>query len=478
MTDVEAVSREGSDVTIEGGAIEGLSEKLRGDVLTSHAPDYEEARLIWNGMIDRRPALIARCIGTADVVDTVNFAREHDLLVAVRGGGHNVAGHAVCDAGFVIDLSAMRGVLVDPGARTVRLQGGAQLGDVDRATQLHALATPTGLVSETGVAGLALGGGYGHLRRRFGLTCDNLIGAEVVTAQGEIVRCSADENADLLWGLRGGGGNFGVVTEFELRTWEVGPEVEFVFVLYPLERAEQVFAAYREWAGDAPDEISTVILTGIVPEAEEFPVEAHGEHYVAILGVHSGPEDVAERETKPLRKMVEPIADMSGRIPYVAAQSAFDEDYPAHDLRYYWKSSFVKSLEDGLIERIIERSWEQPSPHSTLDIWQGGGQAARVDESSAAFSGRGAPFMVNAESNWERAGDDDANIAWARNIYADMQEFTTGAMYFNFPGGHEEGDEIIHSTFGDKHRRLSKLKAEYDPRNMFHLNQNIEPLAE
>ncbi|MFP4248947.1 MAG: FAD-binding oxidoreductase [Armatimonadota bacterium] len=478
MSDLKTSGRTGNDVTIEGRAIESLSKALAGELLTADSPDYEQARLVWNGMIDRRPALIARCTGTADVVETVTFAREHDLLVAVRGGGHNAAGFGTCDGGIVIDLSHMRGVLVDPDESTIWAQGGATLGDVDRNAQLYALATPSGVVSETGIGGLALGGGHGHLRRRFGLTCDNIIGAEVVTAAGEIVRCSEDENPDLLWGLRGGGGNFGVVTALHFRAYTVGPEVMFVLVFHPLEQAEDVFGFYRDWAADAPDEISTVAFTGIIPEDDEFPTEAHGEHYVAFFGVHSGSLDEGEREVQPLREVTEPLVDMSGPMPWMTVQSALDEDYPAHDLRYYWKSRSVRSLDDGAVERIVQRSWEQPSPFSTIDIWQGGGEAARIAEESAAFTGRSAAFMVNAEANWEKPEDDDANVEWARGVYADMQEFTTGEMYFNFPGALEEGEDLMHSTFGRKYQRLAKLKAKYDPSNLFRLNQNIEPSAD
>ncbi len=475
MDDVQAVSRNGEDVTIDGGAVEELSTALVGQVVTRESSDYEQARLVWNGMIDRTPALIARCMGTADVVAAVNFARAHDLLLAVRGGAHNAAGFGTCDGGMVIDLSPMRGVLVDPDEQSAWVQGGAKLIDVDRATQLFSLAVPVGVISDTGIAGLTLGGGMGHLRRKYGLTCDSLIGAEVVTADGEVVRCSEDENPELLWGLRGGGGNFGVVTGFNYRAYPVGPEVTLSFVFYPLEDAEGCLRSYREWTGEAPDEISTVVVTGVVPEAEPFSTEARGRAYLAILGMHSGAPEAGEREAQPLREFATPLVDMSGPAPYLAVQTLLDEDYPSHELRYYWKSTFVDSLGDELIGRIIEWSRTQPSPFSTVDIWQGGGQVARVPEDSGAFSGRDAPFLVNVEANWKAPADDDENVQWARGFYGDIEEFSTGTMYFNFPGRLEEGQDLLQSSFGDKYARLAKLKAQYDPKNMFRLNQNIAP---
>ena len=475
MSDVKAVSRTGDDVTIDGRAIEELAEALVGAVVTRDSSDYEQARLVWNGMIDRRPGLVTRCAGTADVVEAMNFARTHDLLVAVRGGAHNAAGFGTCDGGMVIDLSPMRAVMVDADEQRAWVQGGAKLIDVDRTAQLFGLAVPVGVVSDTGVGGLTLGGGLGHLRRKYGLTCDSLIGAEVVTADGEVVRCGENENSDLLWGLRGGGGNFGVVTGFSFRAYPIGPEVMLVFVAYPLDAAEDALRSFREWAGDAPDEISTVAVTGVLPEAEMFPAEARGEPYFAILGMYSGAPDVGEREVQPLREFATPLVDMSGPIPYIAAQSLLDQDYPSHELRYYWKSTFVNSLDDEVIARIVEWSRKQPSPRSTIDIWQGGGEFARIPEDSAAFSGRSAPFLVNVEANWEDPARDDENVEWARGFYADMQQFSTGSMYFNFPGHIEEGQDLLRSTFGEKYERLATLKAKYDPQNVFRLNQNIEP---
>lgn len=452
--------------------------KLRGEVLTAASPEYERARLVWNGMIDRRPALIARCAGTADVVDAVNFAREHDLLLAVRGGGHNVAGFARCDGGMVIDLSPMRLVRVDPHMRRAWAAGGARLGDLDRETQLFGLAVPSGVVSDTGVAGLTLGGGAGHLAHKYGLTCDALRSARVVTAGGDVVRASEDENADLFWGLRGGGGNFGVVTELEFEAYPVGPEVSVGLVFYSLAEADRVYGFYRDWFAEAPDEVSGIAYTGTIPPTEEFPAEIHGEPCVTILATHCGQVSDGERQLEPLREITEPLLDLSGPMQFVELQKLLDEDYPSYEMRYYWKSTFVDSLSDEVIGAVLEQARTCPSPLTTIDVWAGGGAVARVGDDETAFSGRQAPFLINPESNWVDPEDDEANIEWTRETWGALQEFSTGEMYFNFPGALEEGQDLMHSTFGDKYKRLARLKAKYDPMNMFHLNQNIEPLVE
>jgi len=478
MTDVKAVSREGSDVAIEGSAIEALSEGLRGDVLTPQSRDYESSRLVWNGMIDRRPALIARCSGTADVVDAVDFAREHDLLVAVRGGGHNVAGFGTCDGGIVIDLSGMHHVAVDPEARTAWVEPGARLIDLDRETQLFGLATPAGVISDTGMAGLTLGGGQGHLARKYGLSCDSLRSAQVVTAGGEVVRAAEDENADLFWGLRGGGGNFGIVTEFEFDAYKVGPEVAACLVFYPIEAAEQVFAFFRDWFGDGPDEVSAIAVTMAIPEEEPFPRDLQGAPTVAILAANCGPADAGERTLMPLRQITEPLLDMSTPMPFVMLQTLLDQLYPSHDVRYYWKSTYVDGLSDDVIGTIIERYRSTPSPLTSIDAWAGGGAIAQVGEDETAFSGRQKPFLVNIEASWLLPEEDQANVNWARGTWSALREFSSdGAMYFNFPGALEEGQELMRSTFGQKYERLARLKAKYDPSNMFRLNQNIEPLV-
>ncbi|WP_339106160.1 FAD-binding oxidoreductase [Haloterrigena salinisoli] len=457
-----------------------------GDVRKSGAPsspserhsrsadaDYDDARSVWNGMIDRHPALIARCRGVGDVISAVDFAREYDLLVAVRGGGHNVAGTAVCDDGLVIDLSEMRGVWVDPDARTARVQSGATWADVDHETQAFGLATPGGAVSETGVAGLTLGGGIGHLRCKYGLTCDNLVSVTLVTADGDYLTASEDKNPDLLWGLRGGG-NFGVVTDFEFDLHPVGPDVAICLVFYSGDRTVEVLEAYRDYVADAPPEVSLLTLSGVMPDEDLFPTDTVDELKIAIAGCYAGSVADGERALAPLREIAEPIADFSGPMPYVELQRLFDEDYP-DGMRYYWKSLYLEGLSASAIDRIVYWSDVAPSPLSTVDVWQLGGAIARVGVEDSAFAGRHAPFLLGVEANWVRPEDDDVNVEWVRDCLEDMRQFSDGSVYLNFPGFLEEGDDMMRSTFGPAYERLVALKDEYDPTNLFRLNQNIAP---
>ncbi|WP_137289703.1 FAD-binding oxidoreductase [Natronorubrum halophilum] len=440
----------------------------------SEGTDYDEARAVWNGMIDRHPALIARCRGVGDVISAVNFAREHDLLVAVRGGGHNVAGTAVCDDGLVIDLSEMRDVWVDPDERTAWVRAGATWADVDRETQAFGLATPGGAVSETGVAGLTLGGGIGHLRCKYGLTCDNLASIDLVTADGDYLTASADEHEELFWGLRGGGGNFGVVTGFEFDLHPVGPDVAVCLVFYSGERMIEVLEAYRDYVADAPPEVSLLTLSGVLPDEELFAPDTVDERKIAIAGCYAGSVAAGERALAPLREIHEPVADFSGPMPYVEFQQLFDEDYP-DGMRYYWKSLYLDGLSESAIDRIAYWSGVAPSPLSTVDVWQLGGAIARVDTEDSAFAGRHAPFLLGVEANWEHPEADDANVEWVRDCLEDMRQFSDGSVYLNFPGFFEEGDEMMRTTFGPTYERLVALKDEYDPTNLFSRNQNIAP---
>ncbi|WP_123533376.1 FAD-binding oxidoreductase [Halosimplex salinum] len=436
--------------------------------------DYDDARAVWNGMIDKRPALIARCRSVGDVVSAVDFARENDLLVAVRGGGHNVAGTAVCDDGLVIDLSEMRGVWVDLDARTARVQAGATWADVDHETQVFGLATPGGVVSETGVAGLTLGGGIGHLRCKYGLTCDNLASVNLVTADGEYLTASGDENPDLFWGLRGGGGNLGVVTGFEFDLHPVGPDVAVCLVFYSSDRTVEILEAYRDYVADAPPEVSLLTLSGVMPDEDLFPTAAVHESKIAIAGCYAGPVADGERALAPLREIAEPIADFSGPMAYVELQQLFDEDYP-DGMRYYWKSLYLDGLSESAIDRIAYWSDVAPSPLSTVDVWQLGGAITQVGVEDSAFAGRHAPFLLGVEANWQRPEDDDANVEWVRDCLDDMRRFSDGSVYLNFPGFLEEGDDMMRSTFGPTYERLVALKDEYDPTNLFRLNQNVAP---
>lgn len=459
---------------IDDEGIRQFAAGFHGSVVRPDDAEYDDARAVWNGMIDRYPAIVARCSGVADVVSAVNFARENDLLVAVRGGGHNVAGSAVCDDGIVIDLSEMTGVRVDPDSRTAWVEAGATWADVDHETQAFGLATPGGVVSDTGVAGLTLGGGIGHLRCKYGLSCDNLHSVELVTADGEFVTASEDENPDLFWGLRGGGGNFGVVTTFEFDLHPVGPEVATCLVFYPADELREWLRAYREYVASAPDEVSTLTFAGVLPDEGLFPADAVDDSKIAIMGCYAGPADEGEQALAPLREFTDPIADFSGTLPYVDFQQLLDEDYP-DGMRYYWKSLYLDGLPDSAIERIAYWADAAPSPLSTVDVWQLGGEIARVDATESAFAGRHAPFLLGVEANWEDPARDNANVEWARDCLDDLRQFSDGSVYLNFPGFMEEDDEMMQTTFGPAYERLVALKDEYDPTNRFSLNQNVAP---
>ena len=404
-----------------------LKSKLGGIVLCPSDDGYEQARRVWNGMIDRHPAVIACCASEADVIAAVNFAREHRLLVAVRGGGHNVAGHGTCDHGLVIDLSLMEGIEVDVQHRLTRAEGGVLWKELDQATQVFGLATPGGLFSETGIAGLTLGGGFTWLRNKYGLSCDNLVSARVVTADGRLITASANENSDLLWGLRGGGGNFGIVTRFEYRLHPVGPEVMFCFVFHPGEEMEQGFRFYRDFTRSSPDEVSSIAFSGIIPPGSEaYPKEIHGRPFLAFGACYAGPVEEGSRVLQPLRSFTQPLIDFSGVMPYVKMQAVFDADYPAGVMRYYWKSLNLTSFSDQAIARLVEHAQRQPSPHSTTHLWHIGGAVRRVNPEESAFYGRNADFLLSPESNWEDPADDGINIAWVREFLEDMQEFSDG----------------------------------------------------
>jgi len=463
--------------TLDVSTVQSLAGQVKGPVILPDDAAYDEARKVWNGMIDRYPALIVRPLDVSDVIAAVNFAREHDLLLSVRGGGHNVAGHATNDGGIVIDLAEMKQIEVDPAGRTVRVGGGATWGDVDAATQPHGLATPGGVYSRTGIAGLTLGGGYGWLRSTYGLSCDNLIAAEVVTADGRLVHASATENPDLLWGLRGGGGNFGIVTTFEFRLHPVGPDVMFVFVFHDgrgEDAMKRALRLYRDFSETAPDEANTIAALGQIPPDEHFPEELHRTPFAAFGGLYVGPVDEGEKVLRPLRDLGTPLLDFSGVMPYVEAQRAFDADYP-DGLRYYWKSLNLTRLDEDAIERIVRHARQQPSPFSTTDLWHVGGAMKRVAPDESAFSGRDAAFLLSPEANWLDAADDEANLRWVRDFVADMAPFSDGSRYLNFAGFQEEGDDMIRASYGAQHARLQALKRQYDPGNLFRLNQNIKP---
>jgi hypothetical protein len=474
MTGLRIATTTGTDTVLEERTVEEFGVRLRGELFRSGDTGYDEARRVWNGMIDKHPALVVRCISAADVINAVNFARDNDLLLAVRGGGHNVVGTATVDGGLLIDLSSMKGIRVDPERRTARAEGGVTIGELDRKTQAFGLATPLGVVSETGIAGLTLGGGLGWLMRKYGLSCDNLVSVEVVTSDGRFLTASEEENPELFWGIRGGGGNFGIVTCFEYRLHPVGPEVMVGFVFYPGDRAKEVLRFLNEYMAQVRDEVSPVGVLGRVPHDQTFPEKCHGEHYVALLAMHAGDVEEGERVLQPLRELREPMADFSGSMPYVEAQKLLDEDYPEGG-RYYWKSTNVDRLDDEAIECLIAQAEMAPSQHSTIHIWYQGGAVGRIKTSETAFGYRSAPILLSIEANWEDPQDDEANVAWVRECIFDMRRFSDGGTYLNFPGFLEEGDKLIRDAYGENYERLVALKNEYDPTNLFRLNQNIKP---
>ncbi|MGE5689565.1 MAG: FAD-binding oxidoreductase [Pseudomonadota bacterium] len=465
---------DGRELALDDVRVSRLASRLTGRVVRAGDPTADAVRRVWNGMIDRTPALVVQCAGVADVVETVRFAGEHELPVAVRGGGHGVAGHAVADGALVVDLGAMRSVEVDPDRRRVRADGGCRLEDVDRATQAHGLATPLGVVSQTGIAGLTLSGGMGWLRRAHGLSCDNLVAADVVTADGTVVRASEDDNPDLLWALRGGGGNFGVVTAFEYRLHPVGPDVAVTFVLYPGEHAVELMDAVGAWLAEAPEAVSPLCVLGRVPHADAFPPELHGRPYLAVVGLHPGDPADGEAVQRPLRELGTPLVDLSATMPYTQAQTLLDEDYPDGG-RYYWKSLELPELRPDVARRLVEHAAAAPSDHSTIDVWYGGGAMARVAPDATAFGSR-PPILLGYEANFDDAADAAANVGWARGSVAELQPFSSGGAYLNFPGFFEEGDALLRASFGDaNYERLVGLKSRYDPRNAFRFNGNIPP---
>jgi FAD/FMN-containing dehydrogenase len=454
--------------------LERLRTGFRGLVIGPDDEGYREARSIWNGAIDRRPACIARCTGVADVVAAVRFARERDLLVAVRSGGHGVGGHALCDGGLVIDLSPMKGIRVDPRARTARAEAGVLWGELDRETQLFGLATVGGIVTHTGIAGLTLGGGIGWLMRKYGATVDNLVSADLVTAEGEIVTASEEENPDLFWAIRGGGGNFGIVTAFEYRLHPVGPIVLAGPVYHPLEDAPDVLRFYREFIAGAPDELTTIFNLRVAPQVPYLPEEMHGKPIVMVGACYAGaPEDGAE-VVRPLKEFGSPIVDLLEPKPYLALQSMFDPSVP-HGWHYYWKSVELPPLSDEAIDTLVEHASTLTSPKSYCIVFQLGGALARVAEGETAFSQRDAAHNVNINAVWtEEDPDAERHIAWARNFFDSMQPHARDRVYLNFLG--EEGADRVRQAYGaGKYERLVELKRSYDPTNFLRLNQNIEP---
>lgn len=457
---------------LQSTKIDAFKGKFRGEVVSPGDEAYDDARKIWNAMIDKHPALIVRCTTTSDVVLAVNFARDNGLLLAVRGGGHNIAGSAMCDDGIVIDLSQMKAASVDPAARRVTIEGGATLADLDASTQAHGLATPLGINSTTGVAGLTLGGGFGWLSRKHGMTIDNLESAEVVTAAGEVVRASNTEHPDLFWALRGGSGNFGVVTHFEFRLHPVGPDVLSGLIVYPISAAKSVLRQYREFLAQAPDALSVWAVLRQAPPLPFLPEEVHGTGMIALALLYAGDPKLGEPLIDPLREFGTPLGEHVGVQPYIAWQQAFDP-LLTPGARNYWKSHNFSTLQDGLFDAVIESIENLPSPQCEIFFGAIGGATTRPAPESAAYAHRDAQFVMNVHGRWQEQADDERCIGWAREFFKASAPFASGGVYVNFLTA-DEGDRV-RSAYGPNYDRLAQVKRTYDPNNLFRMNQNIQP---
>ncbi len=463
---------DGGEIWITEEQVQAFAAGAQGEVLTPENPHCDEVRSIWNAMIDRRPGLILRCAGAADVVQAVNFARKHRLLLAVRGAGHNIAGNAVCDGGLLVDLSAMKSVSVQPDSRTARVEPGVTLGEFDAATQAFGLATPTGINSTTGVAGLTLGGGFGWLSRKYGMTIDNLLAADVVTANGELVSASAEDHPDLFWGIRGGGGNFGVVTSFEFRLHPVGPQVLSGLIVHPFSAATSALQFYRDFTARASDDLSVWVVMRKAPPLPFLPEEVHGTGILAFAVLYSGDMEQGEKEVEELRRFGSPIADAVMPHEFTAFQAAFDPLLEP-GARNYWKSHNFAAFTDDAIATVLEYAGNLPSPYSDIFIAQMGGVQSRVAPTETAYWHRDAAFVMNVHTRWEDAGDDDRCIAWARQFFDATAPHATGGVYVNFMPDDEQ--DRVGAAYGENFERLLALKRKYDPDNLFRLNQNIDP---
>ena len=454
---------------------ETLRPRLRGGLLLPGDAGYDDARSIWNAMFDRRPAAIAQPLGVADVIEAIRFAREHGLPIAVKGGGHNIAGLAVADDCLLLDMSRMRGVVVDATERTAVAQVGCLLGDLDRETQVHGLATGLGFVSHTGIAGLTLGGGFGYLTRRFGWTSDTVLDMNVVTARGDVVRASERENPDLFWALRGGGGNFGVVTSIKYRLEAVGPEILGGPVAWAAEDAPAVLEMYRNVIADAPPELTVVAILRPAPPAPWISKEHHGKPIIVLVVCDTGPAEAAEERAQAITSFGSPIGNVVQRRSYLSLQTLLDATQPK-GRRYYWKSEYVPTVTPDLLGYVAEQTPSFKSPHSSIIVFPIDGAHQRLSNDHSAVGNRDAGAVLNIGASWEGAEDDKANIEWARSIWQGARGFSTGGVYVNFLT-EDEGDDRIRASYGENLDRLARVKADWDPDNVFRLNKNIAPKA-
>jgi FAD/FMN-containing dehydrogenase len=473
MSMLEIRRLDGQTTTVDASRVEALASQMRGTLLRRDERGYDDARTVWNAMIDRRPGLIARCSGAADAKQAIDFARDHDLLVSIHGGGHNVAGNAVCDGGLMIDLSAMNGVRVDPEARLAHAGPGATLGDVDHETQAFGLATPVGINSTTGIAGLTLGGGFGWITRKHGLTVDNLTAADVVTADGESLRASEKENADLFWALRGGGGNFGVVTRFEYRLHPVGPSVLGGLIVLPLADGPVALRKYRDFAAGLPEETSVWVVLRKAPPLPFLPEDVHGKEVVVFALCHIGDPDEGEKAIAPLRGFGKVLGEHVGVQPFAAWQQAFDP-LLTPGARNYWKSHNFTELKDEVLDAGLDFVSRLPSDQCEIFFGQLGGAANRVAPDATAYAHRNANYVMNVHARWNTADEDAAVIGWSREFFDATKQYATGGVYVNFMT-EDETDRVASGAYGPNYARLAKIKKTYDPLNRFRMNHNIPP---
>ena len=463
-----------TNAQVTSSALESLRVGVRGNVLTAGDPGYDEARSVWNAMIDRRPAVIVQPRETNDISTAVNVAREHGLSLSIKGGGHNIAGMAVCEGGLMIDCSLMRSVNVDPASRRVRVGPGAVWGDVDHVTQPYGLAVPSGIISTTGVAGLTLGGGFGWTTRKWGHTAEHLRQVEIVTADGEIRRASEQENPDLFWAVQGGGGNFGVVTEFEFEARQLDPTVTAGLILYPMDDAPEVIRFFREFTESAPVELTCLLVLRIAPPAPFLPEEVHGKPVAGVAAMYAGDPDEGERALAPLKAFGNPLADTIAKKEYVTHQSFLDSGQP-HGRRYYWKSEYLPAVPEELGRIMIDHCNRFTSPHSSMLAMHLGGNAKQSAAGDGAVSHKSAEYVVAIQGAWDDPETDDQHIGWARQFHAAVRPFSTGGTYVNFLT-EEEGSERIHEAYEPEiYRQLARIKAAYDPGNLFRHNKNIKP---
>ncbi len=470
---MKATALDGGQVEIGTEMLDNLKLRLRGKVIIAGGSNYNECRTVWNAMIDKKPSVVVRCLGTADVIECIRFAKEHRLLLSIKGGGHNIAGLAITDGGIMLDMSLMRGVWVDHQRKVAHAQAGCLLGDVDRETQVAGLAAVLGFVSATGIAGLTLGGGFGYLTRRWGWTTDNIVSMNIVTAEGRLIRACNDENEDLFWGLRGGGGNFGVVTSIDYLLHPVGPEIIGGIVAWPVSEARGVFELYRNLVISAPSELTLVLIIRRAPVVVWLPNEIHGKLIVAILACYSGTPGAGEKVVSPIKAFGRPVGDILTRRSYIEMQSLLDRTQP-NGRRNYWKSEYLSGIEPSLGEKLITHAAKITSPHSSVILFQIEGALNNIRDDLSATGNRNAHYILNLLGSWEKEDDDKLNIEWAQEAWNDLKSFSTGGNYINFQT-EDEGSERMKAALGKGLHKLVSIKTKWDPGNMFRSNRNIKP---